>query len=457
MMSALPSRDCARDAWMIWHEAVRSVAADRLIAQVVRCDSKSLEICGERFRLIPQRRVFVVGGGKACGAMAEGLERCLSEVWLQRTTGLVNVPENCVKSLQRIELHAGRPAGVNEPTEEGYRGVQHMLSLLRQMTPDDLCIVLLSGGGSALLPAPLPGLTLAVKQRITRCLMQRGATIQELNTVRACLSQIKRGGLLRAIPAGTCITLAISDVVGDDPEVIASGPTIPVPPQPQRALEIVKQYCAGEPDIFDSVVHLLQTQLTELLLPPVVIPHFYHIVGNNRMAVEAAARHASAQGYQLAWVETDREGEVAAEGRRLWQAMSELTRRECPGRGWCWISGGEPVVDLKGADADSRGGRNQELALAALDESLRTEVSRAFCFLSGGTDGEDGPTDAAGARFDHRIRAHVLQHALSVADYLRRHDSYSFWQRLGTLIHTGPTHTNVMDLRVGLITSRLAE
>jgi hydroxypyruvate reductase len=443
-----PLRD---DALAIWQAAVRAVDSERLVCEAVRCDGHRLFIAGSTVELHALRRLLVVGGGKAGAGMAAGLEAALGrDLTARYVTGLLNVPADCVRTLQQITLHAGRPAGVNEPTEAGVDGVRRMLELAGSMTEGDVCLVLLSGGGSALLPAPAAGVSLADKQHVTRWLMHRGASIEELNLVRGCLSRVKRGGLVRAMPAGRCVGLIISDVIGDPLPVIASGPTVNEPPDAAQALRIL-QRLAQRPDLPDSVWRTLEQQA---LHPPVDHPLAVavenYIIGNNRTALNAAAEAAQRLGYQLAGVEADQRGVARDVGQALAERCLSLRSQPAPGRGWCWLSGGEPVVHLVPTDRPRRGGRNQELVLAAV-ERLRCEPCENLVLVSGGTDGEDGPTDAAGAVCDASVlqRASALQ--LNPADYLAINNAYPFFEATGGLLITGPTHTNVMDIRVALV------
>src|SRR5262245_26470450 len=225
------SADLRSDALAIWHAGLAAVRSDRLVTDNVRVDGESLLIGDESIRLSSVGRIAVIGAGKAGAGMAAGLEEALGPRVLaeKQVRGWINVPADCVRELGCIHLHAARPAGINEPTSEGVLGAEKILEIVSSLGADDLCICLISGGGSALLPAPVAGVSLAEKQAITRQLSAGGANIEELNTVRKQLSRIKGGGLARACRAGRLITLIISDVLGDPLDVIASGPTVPDP------------------------------------------------------------------------------------------------------------------------------------------------------------------------------------------------------------------------------------
>lgn len=440
------------DAIAIWQAAVRAVDSERLVRGVVQRSDCQLEIAGHTLDLRQVGRLLVIGGGKAGAGMAAGLEAALGDDLVQRkVSGLVNVPADCVRPLRKIVLHAGRPAGINEPTEEGVRGVEQMLALVSTMQPEDVCLVLLSGGGSALLPAPIEGVTLADKQAVTRRLMQRGASIEELNTVRACLSRIKRGGLARAIPAGVCLTLIISDVIGDPLSVIASGPTVNEPADPREALLILQHLIPARHELPERVWTVLEQAALRPSSPqPLRVTVYNHVIGNNRTALQAAAEEAQRRGYCLAGMETDQRGVAREVGRALAARCLSLRKQHCDATGWCWLSGGEPVVQLVDTNLPRRGGRNQELILAAV-ELLQNEDCRGIVLVSGGTDGEDGPTDAAGALCDAEVCWRAREQNLQAAEFLAINNSYPFFAATGGLLITGPTHTNVMDVRVALV------
>lgn len=448
------------DVWAIWQAGVEAVASDRLVRENVRVCDGELRIVDDAIPLNRVRRICVVGAGKAGAGMAAGLEAALGESVLQQkqVTGWLNVPADCVRPLPRIKLHAARPAGVNEPTPEGVEGCSEILRRVQELDQDDLCLCLLSGGGSALLPAPAPGVTLAQKLAITRHLSAAGANIQQLNTVRKQLSRIKGGGLARACNAGTLITLIISDVLGDPLDVIASGPTVPDTTTPQDALDILRQFPLSDSSLEQAVCGYLQHRMTTRQPSDLPTPRHTRnfIIGNNAVAVDAAGNEAERRGYSHAMVAARQlEGEAESVGRHLARLARQM--RETPGPD-CLITGGEPTVTLADPSVRGWGGRNQQLALAALDELTRSaDLASAasplagIALLAGGTDGEDGPTDAAGALIDGPLADAARRSRLDIADYLRRNDAYHFFQQLDGLLKTGPTHTNVCDVRVVVV------
>lgn len=446
------------DALAIWHAAVAAVASDDLVQQHVRVADGELQVADEVISLDNLGRIAVVGAGKAGAGMAAGLEAALGPDLLPHVTGWVNVPADCVRPLQKTKLHAARPAGVNEPTAAGVHGSEKILELVSNLEKNDLCICLISGGGSALLPAPAVGITLDQKQAITTHLSGAGANIQQLNTVRKQLSRIKGGGLARACRAGKMITLIISDVLGDPLDVIASGPTVPDRSTAKDAVEVLRQFPIADRKLADAVLRYLAEHATaEKQSTGAGFEHVTNlIIGNNALAVDAAGMEAERRGYAHAMVSAKTlEGEAEAIGRHL--ARMAIQMRHSPGPD-CLISGGEPTVTLADPALRGTGGRNQHLALAALLELIQNSehvpgdaVCQGIVILSGGTDGEDGPTDAAGAIIDQQTVEAARGRGLNGDDYLRRSDAYSFFSQLGGLIKTGPTHTNVCDVRVVLV------
>ena len=448
------------DAQEIWRAGVASVDASRLVQEVVRNTQNGLSICGLLYPWDSFGRLCVVGAGKAGAGMAAGVEEALGPRCVaQRVSGWINVPADCVRRLQQIHLHAARPAGLNEPTEAGVEGARQILELVSRLAPDDLCLVLISGGGSALLPAPMAGVTLAEKQLVTRLLMQGGATIQELNTVRKQLSGIKGGGLARAITARRTETLIISDVVGDPLGIIASGPTVENESNPAEAEDVLRRFCGNPSNVPASVWRLLaQSSAVESgrrVKPVPVTTVRNHLIGTNRVTLEAAKRKAELLGYRVVDAGSDNTGEASEVGRELARECVRLSH-ESGERGTkiCVLSGGEPVVRLAPPGERGKGGRNQQLALAALEE-LSAPAGNQFpdniVVLSGGTDGEDGPTDAAGGWASAGVAAAAQRLGLNALESLARNDAYHFLEAAGGLLKTGPTHTNVMDLRVCLV------
>ena len=438
-----------RDVLQIWHAGLRSVDSTRLVRQAVERERNRLIICDDPLDLHAIRRIVIVGAGKAGAGMAAGLLETLGpEVIAEKNlTGWVNVPQDCVRSLPPLTLHAARPASLNEPTEAGVRGAKEILRLVQSLESDDLCFCLISGGASALMPAPADGISLADKLAVTRQLSAAGANIAELNMVRKQISQIKGGGLARACRARRMITLIISDVLGDPLDVIASGPTVEDTSTADEALAVLERFDSRRMGVPAAVFDFLKRR-KQLPPQPPTCRVTNHIIGNLVTAVDAAGLEAERLGYSHAMTcARQLEGDAEAVGRHL--AQMALSMRRGPGPD-CLISGGEPVVRLAPPEMRGLGGRNQQLALAAF-EVLATDGGAGIALLSGGTDGEDGPTDAAGAVVDEQVIASACRLRLDPADYLHRSDAYHFFEPLGGLLKTGPTHTNVCDLRVVVV------
>ena len=439
-------------ALAIWQAGVEAVHPRRLLPQVVSLRGGALRVGALRFPLDRLGRLIVVGGGKASAAMAAALEELLPPELLGRTTGWVNVPEDCLLPTQAVHLHPARPAGVNEPTPQAAEGTQRILELVASATESDLVLVLLSGGASALLPAPVPEISLEDKLLVTRFLSGAGANIRQLNTVRKALSRIKGGGLLRACRAGWLVGLILSDVLGDPLDTIGSGPTVPEAVDPREALAVLRQFDPQENNVPQSVWAYLRRRAEQPSPVPEPACRWRNlIVGNNATAVDAAGQKALELGYRPA-MQSARELEGAAEevGRHL--ASVALSMERDPGLPDCLVSGGEPTVKLPPPEQRGRGGRNQQLVLAALHQFQQQKAPLdRLILLSGGTDGEDGPTDAAGAWVDAQVLQRARDLQLDAADYLRRCDAYTFFEQAGGLLKTGPTQTNICDLRVVLV------
>ncbi|MEI8372021.1 MAG: DUF4147 domain-containing protein [Planctomycetota bacterium] len=440
------SRTLLSDALAIWHAGLNAVRSDQLIRESLHVEGPLLVVGDEEISLRNLRRIVVVGAGKAGAGMAAAVEEVLGPTLAEekQLTGWINVPADCVRPLRSIRLHAARPAGVNEPTAAGAAGAMEILRRVESLAPDDLCLCLLSGGGSALLPAPVEAITLNEKLAVTRHLSAAGANIEQLNTVRKQLSRIKGGGLARACRAGRLVSLILSDVLGDPLDLIASGPTVEDSSTPEAALAVLRQFSAREADIPAAVLQWLQRpQLQRPPPPDCLITNL--VIGNNATAVDAAGMEAERRGYSHAMISTRQsEGPAEEVGRHLAAMARQMRDRPGPD---CLISGGEPVVRLVESSRRGQGGRNQQLALAAL-ETFWEDGARDVAFLSGGTDGEDGPTDAAGAFFDAGTLQAARKKGLSPQEFLTRNDAYRFFQPLDALLKTGPTHTNVCDLRV---------
>jgi hydroxypyruvate reductase len=376
------------------------------------------------FRIRPERYrdIWVVGAGKASAKMATALERRLGS---RITGGFINVKDGHLARLRRIELHeCGHPI----PDERGVAGARRIAEIARRAGPRDLVIAVISGGASAVMPLPAGPVTLAEKQETTRLLLACGATIHEMNAVRKHLSAIKGGRLAEMAAPAQVISLILSDVVGDDLSVIGSGPTAPDPSTFAGALAILDKFGLRE-KVPAAVRERLERGGDET--PKSLTNVRNVIVGSNRLAMDAAAKKARALGYRTLVLSSQIEGETRDVARVHAAIIKEHTG--------CVLSGGETTVTLRG---NGLGGRNQEFVLAA---ALDIAGWKDTVVLSAGTDGNDGPTDAAGAVADGGT---VPGCGLDAKRFLAENDSYHFFAQAGGLIKTGPTGTNVMDLRI---------
>lgn len=395
-----------------------------------------------RYGLKSFRRVLVIGAGKAGAPMAQAVERLLGR---RIESGLLNVKYGHVAKLRRVELNeCGHPV----PDEAGVRGAQRIAEIAREATAEDLVICLMSGGGSALLPFPAPPVTLADKQGTTRLLLESGANIHEINAVRKHISEIKGGQLARLAYPATVISLLLSDVIGDNLDVIGSGPTAPDASTFDGAAAILRKY-----RIYDRVPAEVRARMEQGLRGEIAetpkagdeaLSRTQNlVVGSNALAVDAAAVKARELGFRTMVLSTFIEGETRDVARMHAAIAKQMRVSGQPLRPpACVISGGETTVTLEG---DGLGGRNQEFALAA---AIDIAGLADTLVLSAGTDGSDGPTDAAGAIADGTTVDRAAAKGLDAKDFLRRHDSYHFFDPLGDLIKTGPTNTNVMDIHI---------
>jgi hydroxypyruvate reductase len=438
------------DALAIWQAGVAAVRSDVLVRRNVQVEGDTLRVADHEFSLREIGRIVIVGGGKAGAGMALGLEEALGPrvLFEKRVEGWVNVPADCVRPLACTTLHAAREAGRNEPSEAGVAGVERILNLVSGLGERDLCICLISGGGSALLPAPIEGVSLEDKLAVTRFLSAAGANIGELNAVRKRLSRIKGGGLARACRSGTLISLIISDVLGDPLDVIASGPTVTDTASSENALAVLNRFDPQQKQLPPTVYRALERERNDAQPPACELIN--EVIGNLAVAVDAAGMEAERRGYSHAMhVAREFEGaaeEVGAHYARMGQSMRNQAGPDC------LITGGEPVVRLAPENIRGRGGRNQQLVLAAACELARAGANcEGLAILSGGTDGEDGPTDAAGALLDVGVERQAQALGLNAAEHLARNDAWHYFDLAGGLVKTGPTHTNVGDIRVVVV------
>ena len=391
------------------------------------------------------RRVLVVGAGKASGAMAHALEQVLGD---RVSEGLVVVKDGYTAPTRKIKLvEAGHPI----PDERGLRAASEILALARSAGADDLLIVLISGGGSALTPCPPAPVTLEEERGLTRLLLATGANINELNAVRKHCSLFKGGRLAQAAIPAPVLALILSDVIGDPLDVIASGPTAPDQTSYADALAVLDRFGLRAEAPRAIVEHLERGVRGEIPETPKAGDPLFRrvqnrVIGNNSLVVDGALRAAEALGFHACLVAGSLQGEAreaAKELTRLGHSVRTSGKPVAPPA--CLVVGGETTVTIRG---NGVGGRCQEFALAS---ALAIQGMEDVLVLAAGTDGTDGPTDAAGGLADGNTITKAARRNLDARASLEANDSYRFFSDLGDLITTGPTNTNLLDLYLLLV------
>jgi hydroxypyruvate reductase len=413
-----------------------------LVTEFLKVQGRSLKVAGRSFPV--KGRLVLLAVGKAASTMTGAAEAAVGDLLSEGLAIDVSPPKTPLRRTR--VLVAGHPV----PDERGIAAAREAESLARGLGKEDLLLLLLSGGGSALLPAPAEGLSLSDKAATTSCLLRAGATIHELNAVRKHLSRLKGGGLARSASPARVVTLVLSDVIGDDLSTIASGPTVPDPTTYEEAILVLKTR-----GVWDEVPEAVRSHLglgaegkrAETAKPGEPFFRRVHtaIVGSNQMSVLAAARRAKALGFRPMILTTRLEGEAREVARVLVSILRECVEEGRPAPPpVCLLAGGETTVTVQGG---GQGGRNQELALAAVP-ALSAFPGRAL-LASFATDGVDGMSDAAGGVVDEKSldRAQGLGLA-APAIFLKESDSRNFLGPIGGLIRTGPTGTNVVDLTI---------
>jgi glycerate 2-kinase len=432
----------------IQHSALAAVDPHQAVLSFLHRENDQLIIDGQNYAL-SDRRVLLAGAGKAAGPMAQAVETILGD---QLEEGMVIVKYGHVASLQKTTLLEG---GHPEPDEAGCQAAQGLLAFLQDnLGPKDLLLVVISGGGSALLPVPVKEITFEEKRQTTSLLLQSEASIQEINTIRKHLSQIKGGRMLDYTQGAQVLVLLLSDVVGDDLASIASGPTSPDPTTFRQCMEIIQRHGIQE-DLPESVSRYLNAGVgnqgpAETPKPGDSRFDRVHnvIVGCNIQALQAAAEKAQELGFEPLILSDSITGNTTESALMHVALARQVLKTGDPiSAPCCLISGGETTVRLTG---DGKGGRNQEFALWCAREIADWSHMKVL-FSSLGSDGTDGPTDAAGAVASPETARLATAKGLSIQDHLDRNDSYHFFSEVGGLITTGPTLTNVMDLRFVLI------
>lgn len=436
-------------AQTIWMKGVASVDPRRIVKDW------ALDFWGKFTPRSKKTKIFVLGGGKAGCAMAMGFLDALPANHPE-ITGWINVPEGQLPKLDFIHLHPARPAGMNLPTPSAMEGSQKMLELADSAREGDILICLVSGGGSALMPLPVEGLTLEDKQMVTSLLSANGADITELNCVRKHLSRIKGGRLAEAFfhatnGKGELISLILSDVIGDPLDVIASGITVADSTTFADAWSALEKHKLLDKAPRSILEHFQKGMRGEIADTPKLLSARVQnlVLGNNQIAASACLNQARESGYKVVNLGSFLDGDTAECARCHAGIVKSILRDHQPmGLPVCIISGGETTVHL--GDHPGKGGRNQEFGLAFL-QAMKGFSMENVTLLAGGTDGEDGPTTAAGALVNHSVCEAAKKLSLDPSEYLTKHDAYHFFEKAGGLFIPGPTGTNVMDLRVILI------
>ena len=433
-----------QDAREIFNVALTAADAAKAVSRHLRVESEAIDVDGRLYALRSYRKIFVVGAGKGSPQMCRALAESMGD-WLYG--GIIIAKYGYAVPLKKIAIvEAGHPI----PDENGLRATEQIVDLLRQTTGEDLVINLISGGGSALLCSPADGVSFREKQEITRLLLRCGAPIGEINAIRKHISKVKGGRLARLAYPSTLISLILSDVVGDSISAIASGPTAPDPSTFSECQAILDRYkLRGKKS--RSIARLIDKgsagEIEETPKPgdPIFNNVLNVVIGSNRIAVIAAKEMAESLGYSVKLIDDLAEGEATELAVAHAAIAKEIYHAGTFRRPACLISGGEATVTLGG---DGLGGRNQEFALAT---ALEIAGLDGIVALIGGTDGTDGSTEAAGGIVDGGTVRRGKTQGLDVRDYLSRNDSYHFLKATDDLLVTGPTFTNVMDLRVFII------
>ena len=434
----------------IFNAALAAVDPYLAVTRSITFENTCLHAAGAAYELDTFDRVLVVGAGKATARMALAIEDALGD---RITEGLIVVKEGHTAPLKIItQVEAAHPI----PNEAGVEGTKRIVELVRAANEKTLVICLLSGGASALLVAPMNGLTLNDKQEVTSLLLKTGASIEELNAVRKHLSAVKGGRFAKAACPAQVVTMVLSDVIGDRLDVIASGPTTRDSTTFAEAIAVIEKYGLTKKipmRVLSFLERGVKGQEPETVKSGDSCLHKTKsvIIGGITQALSAANEKARQLGFAPEVITGELQGESRDAAHFLATAALRAHEALRPGERRCLLSGGETTVTVKGP---GKGGRNQELALAF---ALKIEGLTGVSLLSAGTDGTDGPTDAAGAIVDGSTASHARALGIDPVRCLDYNDSYLFFQRFDALsgnkshVITGPTGTNVMDLQIMLL------
>ena len=434
-----------KDCLTIFEAGIKAVNPYQAVKHYLKVEGDFLYLPNHTFNLSAFKNIYVIGAGKASAYMALALEEILGE---RLKGGLIIVKYGHGAHLKKVKIiEAGHPI----PDENGLCGARALVALAQGFAKEDLVFCVISGGGSALLPLPVEGISLKEKQDTTKALLRCGAPIHEINSIRKHLSRIKGGGLARAVYPATLVSLIISDVIGNELGVIASGPTVADTSTFFECRKILERYhlLSNIPRaVRNHILKGARGKVQETPKPGSAIfkKTINQIIGSNIQCLEAAEKKAKEMGYNTLLLSSFVQGETREVAKMQAAILKEVitSGRPIP-RPACVISGGETTVTIHGT---GKGGRNQEFALAC---GIEIAGLKGAAVLSAGTDGTDGPTEAAGAYADWKMADRAKKLGLDPYRYLDNNDSFHFFEQLNDLIITGPTKTNVMDLRLLLI------
>ena len=393
------------------------------------------------------RKLILIGFGKAATLMSKAIENNLGDLLVG---GIIVTKYGHSMRGDRNSKIITHEAGHPLPDENGLKATKQIVGMLKESDKNTLVICLISGGGSALLVAPYRGISLADKQKVTSLFLKAGADIYELNTVRKHISAVKGGRLAEAAQPAAIISLILSDVMGDRLDMIASGPTAPDKTTYNDAYNVIRKF-GLEDRLPASVAEILSKGMCGLVPETpkdnnLVFQNVRNIViGSNKIATDAAKKAAELFGYRATVISDELSGEASIVAGELARKAIAFKKTLNAGDKACIIAGGETTVTVRG---NGKGGRNTELALAF---GIEIKGLPGITFLSAGTDGTDGATDAAGAVVDGQTVAKAAEACIDAWEHLKNNDSYTFFSRTGELFMTGPTGTNVMDLQIVLI------
>lgn len=433
------------DALKVIWQVIESVNPESAVQRNMFLEHEKLHVGDNIINLGDYDNIYAIGAGKASAAMAVAVENILGK---RLKGGIVCTKYGYVAHLSKLELvEAGHPI----PDEKSLLGAQKTLHKIKSCNPNDLVICLLSGGASAIWCLPADNITPEEKMQTTEILLASGANIHQINTVRKHISMIKGGRLAQAIHPTRMISLALSDVVGDKLTSIGSGPTVGDPTTFQQALEVVNKYNLRSripPSVLEHLRAGVKGEIRETPEPeePIFEHNIEYIIGSNKLALQTAERTARWLGYNTFILSSEVTGEARLVGKELAGEIKNIYTNKNPvAPPAVLLCGGETTVTVKG---NGKGGRNQELVLSA---ALKLNGLKNILVASVGTDGSDGPTDAAGAFADGNTVNRGKKLGLDADEHLERNNSYEYFDRLGDLIRTGPTGTNVMDIQVLIV------